>query len=728
MSKNRRFTSKLFVFLLILTIIGFVWTQSIIASNGDEMAPGEIRGHIALTFDDGPHPVYTPALLDALQERDVRATFFLLGSNIEEHPEVVARMHEEGHLIGNHSFSHRDLTNLSRIGIFRELEITNILIKEITGSRPNIFRPPFGEMDHRVIDVARQLDMSIIFWSVYLQDWLYQDADIVFEGIMAEATDGSMILLHDVWESTVEATIRAIDALTAQGYVFVTLEELFELNAISLEAGIVYDNAYRTDSKDEEIYLVEETYGTENNLTEPREIIGHIALTFDDGPNPIYTPILLDALQERDIPATFFLLGRQVEEHPEIVARIHAEGHLIGNHSFSHRDLKYLSYESIIRELEFTNMFIENITGNRPGLFRPPFGEKDQRVVDIARQLEMSIILWSIYPQDWLHQDANIIFEKIMADAKDGSVIVLNDTWGSTIEATIKAIDALIDKGYAFVTVEELFKLNSITLRAGEIYHSVYYAPENENIAPTVVTAPRNNFTEPKETRGHIALTFDDGPHPIYTPALLDVLRERDARATFFLLGKQVEEHPEIVARMHEEGHLIGNHSFSHRHLPDLNYDCILEDIESTNMLIEEITGASPNLFRPPYGEKDDIVIEIARQLEMSIILWSVHPQDWVHHEIDIPLEFEEIATMVFDHLMNYSKDGSIVLLHDSWMTTIEATVRAMDALIDKGYTFVTVKELFELNDITLEPGEIYYSVYKVPEEVFYNQSQTESF
>lgn len=224
--------------------------------------------------------------------------------------------------------------------------------------------------------------------------------------------------------------------------------------------------------------------------------------------------------------------------------------------------------------------------------------------------------------------------------------------------------------------------------------------------------ATENYLIETREIRGHVALTFDDGPHPIHTPALLDALQERDARATFFLLGSKIKEHPEIVARMHEEGHLIGNHTYSHPILQYLNNSCMLEEIVSTNLLIEKITGNLPNIFRPPFGQKDSRVIDVARQLNMSVILWSVDPWDWAYRNTNIT--FEETVESIYESIMEYLKDGSIVVLHDVFETTIAAAIKVMDTLIDKGYVFVTVKELFELNDINLEAGGIYYSVYPV--------------
>ena len=203
-------------------------------------------GYVALTFDDGPNDTFTVELLDALKEAGVPATFFLLGSHVVRHPEIVARMFEEGHQIGNHSFSHPILTNIGRSSAFNEIDSTSTEIENITGVRPTVLRPPYGIQGNPVPDLARDLDMSIILWSVDPRDWMHRDAKIVADHVVNHANDGSVILLHDVHQSSVDAAVMIIERLTAEGYTFVTVEELFQRNAMLLEAGQVYRSIYHT--------------------------------------------------------------------------------------------------------------------------------------------------------------------------------------------------------------------------------------------------------------------------------------------------------------------------------------------------------------------------------------------------------------------------------------------------------------------------------------------------
>ncbi len=186
---------------------------------------GEVR-KIAITFDDGPHPVYTEKLLDGLKERDVKATFFLLGQSAEQYPEIVKRMYEEGHVIGNHTYSHIQLRSGNRRKFRDELVLTNEIINGITGQEVQYVRPPYGTWDK---ELEEELNMIPVLWNVDPNDWCTGNANVVTENIVNKAEENSVILLHDCYQSSVEAALSSIDILRERGFQFVTVEEiLFE--------------------------------------------------------------------------------------------------------------------------------------------------------------------------------------------------------------------------------------------------------------------------------------------------------------------------------------------------------------------------------------------------------------------------------------------------------------------------------------------------------------------
>lgn len=178
---------------------------------------------IALTFDDGPHPRYTEELLDGLAERNVKATFFLLGQNIEGREDIIRRMAEEGHLIGNHTYYHVDITKLSQNEACREILDTSEQITAITGQPVEYIRPPFGSWDK---ELECEVMMIPVFWSVDTLDWTTKNEDQIVQKVVTKIEENDIILMHDSYDSTVKAALRIIDLLQAEGYEFVTADEL----------------------------------------------------------------------------------------------------------------------------------------------------------------------------------------------------------------------------------------------------------------------------------------------------------------------------------------------------------------------------------------------------------------------------------------------------------------------------------------------------------------------
>lgn len=181
---------------------------------------------VALTFDDGPTES-TRELLDVLAARDVKATFFLVGRNVEKHPELVRREHREGHELAGHSFTHADLGKSSKKKITSELSRTQDAIRRATGATPDLMRPPYGSTSKQLVKLAREMGMAQVMWTVDPLDWRNRDSDAVERRVVKSVKPGSIVLLHDIHRTTVRAVPGIIDELKAEGYEFVTASELF---------------------------------------------------------------------------------------------------------------------------------------------------------------------------------------------------------------------------------------------------------------------------------------------------------------------------------------------------------------------------------------------------------------------------------------------------------------------------------------------------------------------
>ena len=206
--------------------------QSVFGALSDEEHP-----KIALTFDDGPHPVYTEELLDGLKKRKVMATFFLIGNNIEGNEEIVKRMAEEGHLIGSHTYNHVQLNKLSESKAKEEILKGCNKIYETTGVCPSFVRPPFGEWKKNMDFCVTMLP---VFWNVDSLDWKLQNTEKIVKRVVKDVKEGDIILMHDIFKESVDAAEIFIPQLLQEGYQLVTVSELAAAKGITLENGTAY--------------------------------------------------------------------------------------------------------------------------------------------------------------------------------------------------------------------------------------------------------------------------------------------------------------------------------------------------------------------------------------------------------------------------------------------------------------------------------------------------------
>ena len=197
---------------------------------------------VALTFDDGPHPKYTDRILNALEKHDSRATFFVVGSSITRNKNIIKKMSEQGHQIGNHSYDHKELTKLNSVAIKSQVQKTNAEIKNVTNYVPSIMRPTYGSVNSVV---RKSVDMPMIMWSIDTMDWKTRNTKKIVNEVMSKVKDGDVVLMHDIYQTTAEAAEILIEQLTKKGYQLVTIDELFEARDIKLQDGKSYRSAYK---------------------------------------------------------------------------------------------------------------------------------------------------------------------------------------------------------------------------------------------------------------------------------------------------------------------------------------------------------------------------------------------------------------------------------------------------------------------------------------------------
>lgn len=199
-----------------------------------------------------------------------------------------------------------------------------------------------------------------------------------------------------------------------------------------------------------------------------------------------------------------------------------------------------------------------------------------------------------------------------------------------------------------------------------------------------------------EEDTKYVALTFDDGPSGRFTERLLDGLLEREVKATFLLCGYRIEQYPGLTQRIFDEGHEIGLHGYSHKCMSQMCRADLERELNDTAQLLPE--GCSPAFLRPPGGEANDLVSQIARERGLAILNWSVDPMDWNTSK----------TQQIEQAVLKTVKDGDIILLHDMSDSSVEAALYIVDTLQNQGFRFVTVSQLAQIRDETIQPGKTY--------------------
>ena len=244
---------------------------------------------LAITFDDGPGQ-YTGYLLDELAERGVHATFFVAGYRAVQYPETLKRIVNEGHQLANHTYNHEDLNTLSAEKIQQEASSTQRLITAAGGSESAYIRPPYGNANSKV---RSALDVPLIIWSVDPVDWKVLNTATVSDNIVSGAYDGSIILVHDIYKTSVNGALDAIDRLQAKGYEFVTVEELLLRRGVTVQGGTTYYDA-KNKGINLSAYQISPEYYDETKLKEHwayKEMLSAMESGFlDSGPNGEWFP------------------------------------------------------------------------------------------------------------------------------------------------------------------------------------------------------------------------------------------------------------------------------------------------------------------------------------------------------------------------------------------------------------------------------------------------------
>lgn len=414
-----------------------------------------------------------------------------------------------------------------------------------------------------------------------------------------------------------------------------------------------------------------------------------LALTFNGMGDSQTMRRLLDELDKFQIKATFFLPGMRVAEEPDIARDILARGHEIENNTLNRLDLTKLSYEQIYKEIHLANEVIQKETGVKPRYVRTKSGDYNDDVRLAAAHLGMdAVIQYNINPKDWDMKDAQAIGHYVERYISRGGIISLNTDKNPEVIAAIALIaKAAKEIDYKLITLDELMK-NGGERKPLEQIPGYDKAQINLNAKNPAYKLVYNVDTNKKQ----VALTFDDWGSDKTVSKILDILKEHQVPATFFLRANGVKNNPNLARAILEDGHDVANHTYSHPVITDIPPEKLQQEVVEAHKAITEAIQQQPTmLFRPPTGEINDQAGKAVASAGYPIIaMYDVTTLDW---------DANNSAQDIVNGIMSKTKPGSVILLHmlDD-IHTIEALPTAIEGLKKKGYTFVKMADMIGMN------------------------------
>lgn len=418
------------------------------------------RKELALTFNGMADQQTMTKLLDELDIYHIKATFFLPGMRVAEEPDIARDIVSRGHEIENNTLNRLDMNNISYEQIYKEIQLSNEVIKKETGVTPRYVRTKSGDYNDDIRLATAQLGLdAVISSNINPKDRDMKDAQTIGDYIERYISRGGIILLNTDLNPEIIPSIALI-AKSAEdiGYEFIPLSDMVSNGGERqpLEQIPGYDAAHinlqNEHAKYHLIYSVE--------TSEPQ-----IALTFDDWGSDKTITKILDILEEHDVKATFFLRAKGVEDNPNLARAIIEGGHDVANHSYSHPVISTLTSEQIQKEVVKAHQVITEAIQQQPTmLFRPPTGEIDEQSGNaVAAAGYPNIAMYDVTTLDWdVKKSAEDIVDGIMEQTHNGSIILLHMLDDiHTIEALPVAIERLKRKGFSFVRMADMIGLDS---------------------------------------------------------------------------------------------------------------------------------------------------------------------------------------------------------------------------------------------------------------------------
>jgi len=639
----------------------------------------------ALTFDDVPSIEIANEIMDILDKNSFKATFFIKGSRVYEEPELPQIILRRGHFVGNAALKDNDnFDKLSVDEMIKEFSMTNELIEDSSGYSPIYFRIN-GSYSSDVLSAAYSADLkAAVPFTVKI------DADTIKDEEKADrfvkyTKRGAVIAVN---ASKTENLSRMISLLSESskkfGLNFISIKELEELHNPNLVEN------YNFDSHDG---------GKADILRRVNSAENIAALTFDGLGDENMILGILDALDEKNIKALFFVSGDEAERNPDLIKKIIERGHTLGSNLMTGSDIDTMGFDETYAEVKTANEIFKNNFGFVPKYIRPKNGRTNSFISSVSKHTNQIAMTYSNNPLDKNMISASGISKLVIEKIKRGDIIILNaDTNKEVIQAIGLINDGLNKKGFKLVTFEELYNSPKYVEGAVKVTKKETKADspnksntstinsENKFVEEPDIKYSKEVFSYARTTAKRVSLTFDGLGDEKMVGGILDALEKSNIKATFFIPTAKISDNKELIGKIKSKGHEIGLNTSSKAGVDDADYQTAYNDIKKGIDDLKNTAGIEFDYIRPAFGKYNDKLLKAASVFNKKIVTYSKNP-----------LDRRMISS---DEIMEYIEKkitrGEIILLNaDTNPAVIDAIPRIADFVRDIGYDFTTVSDLY---------------------------------
>ena len=644
-----------------------------------------------LTFDGLGDEKMLSGILDALDEKNIKALFFVSGLEAEENPELIKKIIERGHTVGSNLMTGSNIDTMNFDETYAEVKEANEIFKSNFGFTPKYIRPKNGRTNAFISSISKHTNQIAMTYSNNPLDKNMISASDISTLVVEKIKRGDIIILNaDTNEEVIKAIGLINDGLNEKGFKLVTFEYLY--NSPKYVEGTVKITKKEASSASQGNSAVngEETFVEEPDIEYSREVFSYadttakkVSLTFDGLGDDKMVGDILDALEASDITATFFIPTAKISDNKELIEKIKSKGHEIGLNTSSKAGTEDADYSTAYNDVKKGIDDFKNILNMDIDYIRPAFGKYNDKLLKAVSVFNKKLVTYSKNPLDRRMISADEIMEYIEKKITRGEIILLNaDTNPAVIEAIPRIAGFIRDIGYDFTTVSDLYNGQYQVKKFEDIEGSDsikinYYLPD---------TPPEFINNIPND-ENKVFITFDDWGGDKVVTKILDTLEEKGVKATFFLRAAGVENNPNLAKAIAEGGHDVANHTYAHSDIIDMSKEEIQEDLYKAHKVITEAIQRCPELYmRPPRLYEDvDSLRAVKAMGYQAIMSADVSSHDW-----DEGLSAESIK----NDILSRTKSGTVIILHlldDA--KGYEILGDLIDQLRAKGFSFGKISE-----------------------------------